>query len=335
MSPFLLLRDAIDNGVFPGAVALCARGEAVQFHGAEGTLGFAPPFDTPAQCATIYDVASLTKLYVAAAALRCLRARDVALQTPLRQFLPAFDARIRLADLMNHSSGLEVHLQTLAAVPAARWLEVLGRRAAFERAGNARALPLHQLFLAGPRALSNRGRAARNHYRELRFKTGQSARHFRAARFNSGRANRKQWRGRRGSRRSSRRGGTRVSRANRRLRWQRRSVRHCYRCRQIWPVVVSAISFIPPTSPPSMPLRYRKVAARAGWDFRSITRSIWAKTRHQTAGAIWVLPAHSLVVHRATKSVIVLLNNRVHPTRDGPNRMPWHRALAAWSWEQG
>ena len=125
MSPSQILTDAIAQGVFPGAVLYLARGDETLFRGAAGTLGTAPEFAAPATLGTSYDLASVTKVYVLAAALHCLRANRVGLETPLAVFLPGFDACLKLSHVMNHSSGIELPLQKLRGHPVDDWLALI------------------------------------------------------------------------------------------------------------------------------------------------------------------------------------------------------------------
>ncbi len=122
------LERALDGGAFPGATACLLRGREVVWSGAVGTLGYEAPFRAPTLSGTLYDVASLTKIYTLSAALLALREANLAPETtPLRAFLPAFDARITLEHLFNHSSGLTRQLQTLEPLPANTWVDTLAR----------------------------------------------------------------------------------------------------------------------------------------------------------------------------------------------------------------
>lgn len=122
------IERAIDGGAFPGASVHLARGRETVWSGAVGTLGFESPFKTPALQSTLYDLASLSKIYTLAAALCALRDANLAPETtPLRAFLSGFDARITLEHLFNHSSGITRHLQTLETMPASSWVEILAR----------------------------------------------------------------------------------------------------------------------------------------------------------------------------------------------------------------
>lgn len=120
------LEQGVEVGAFPGAVCHLERGRQTVFSGAAGRLGWLEPFRAPATTQTLYDLASLTKIYTLSAALCTLAQAKLAPETtPLRAFLPGFDARLTLEHLMNHSSGIARHLQTLENRPADSWVATL------------------------------------------------------------------------------------------------------------------------------------------------------------------------------------------------------------------
>ncbi|MGI5350773.1 serine hydrolase domain-containing protein [Streptomyces sp. CA-250714] len=103
--------------LFPGATALLghdgavvarrASGDAVRFT-AEGEL---PPGQrVPARTDTIYDLASLSKLFTAIVAVQQLDAGRLRLNAPVARYLPAFAAQgkggITVEQLLTHTSGL-------------------------------------------------------------------------------------------------------------------------------------------------------------------------------------------------------------------------------------
>lgn len=330
MTPDIILRDAIENAVFPGAVAFCARADNVQFYGAQGQLGVAPPFDKPADTATIYDLASLTKLYVLAAALRCLRAHQIALDTPLAVFLDGFPTQLTLAHLMNHSSGLELHLQILTGRPFRQWLPTIAAAPTITPPGTRVLYLCTNYFLLGralvqiegapletivekyllrpanlratfaPRALSNVAPTEADG--QGGFLHGEvhdeAARSFRAQ--------------------------TGDCAGNAGLFSDAHDVA---RFGQLWwsdffhPGDVAAIDAHP------LP----EESGARGLGFQIDKPFYMSEAAPPGSWGHLGFTGPSLVIHRASQSVIVLLNNRVHPTRNGPNRMPYHRALAAWS----
>ncbi len=117
-----ILQSGIDAGAFPGAVCHLWRGAEVVFEGARGNLGIEAPFLWPVTTETIYDLASLSKIYTLAVALAVLREAKIGLDTPLARFFPGFDARITLQLLMAHASGIGFAVQKLEGVAAADWI---------------------------------------------------------------------------------------------------------------------------------------------------------------------------------------------------------------------
>ncbi len=330
VTPDSILREAIENAAFPGAVAWCARGENVMFHGAQGHLGLAPPFDKPADLNTIYDLASLTKIYVLAAALRCLRAHQIALDTPLAHFLDGFAPSITLAHLMNHSSGLDLHLQALTELPIEQWLPQI-RVAPITATPGERVLYLcTNYFLLGRALAQIEGVPLETIVEKYVLKPANLRATFAPMVFANVAPTETDGQG--GTFR-----GIVHDEAARAFRAQTgdcagnagvfADARDVGKFGQLWldnffhPADVAAVC--------ARPLPEESGARGLGFQ---IDKPFYMsdKAPPNTWGHLG-FTGPSLVIHRATKSVIVLLNNRVHPTRNGPNRMPWHRALAAWS----
>ena len=335
MPPSALLRDAINQGVFPGAVAYCARGDWTQFHGAQGTLGVAPPFDKPANLATLYDLASLTKVYVLAAALRCLRTNNIALATPLNQFFFDFDARVTLSDLMNHSSGLELHLQALTSRPVDEWLPTLVASPLTSEPGTRVLYLCTNYFLLGRALAQIEGAPLQTIVENYVLKPANLRATFAPSDLSNVAP-------------TEAIGQTDGARG--------------YVCGEVHDEAARAFRAQTGDCAGNAGL-FADAAdvAKFGqlwWDdffHRDDLEAVAARPLPEESGARGLgfqidkpfymselappnswghlgFTGPSLVLHRATQSVIVLLNNRVHPTRNGPNRMPWHRALAAWSW---
>jgi CubicO group peptidase (beta-lactamase class C family) len=73
------------------------------------------PGSQPVAPDTIFDIASLTKVFTATAALRLLDQGRFELTSRLCTLLPAFsDRTCRVVDLLTHTSGLDLRLSTLA-----------------------------------------------------------------------------------------------------------------------------------------------------------------------------------------------------------------------------
>lgn len=121
-----LMRQGMAEGVFPGAVVLAAQGGRVEFCQAYGAANIFT--GRAVERRTIFDLASLTKPLATALALMHLVAqRKLHLSNELAAILPAFRqtamARATLADLLYHRSGLpdyQPYYQRLAKKPFSR-----------------------------------------------------------------------------------------------------------------------------------------------------------------------------------------------------------------------
>jgi serine-type D-Ala-D-Ala carboxypeptidase len=132
---------AIDAQLFPGAVVLIAEGERLLHHRAYGTTMYDAPGSRPVAPDTIYDVASLTKIVTATAALRLYEANAIDLDAPASRYLPELRARdVLIRHLLTHTSGLDLRLSVaardgadalLAAVYAAPQAHPPGARVAY------------------------------------------------------------------------------------------------------------------------------------------------------------------------------------------------------------
>jgi CubicO group peptidase (beta-lactamase class C family) len=109
-----VVSEAIGAGVFPGAVVYAACGGVLLHHAAYGTTMYEDAGSLPVTSETIYDIASLTKLFTATAMLQLYDAGELALDDDLRRFLPQVTATdLNIQHLLTHSSGVEIRLSTL------------------------------------------------------------------------------------------------------------------------------------------------------------------------------------------------------------------------------
>lgn len=110
-----LLILALREQVFPGAV--CAVGQLSEDgSGSDGTVrvvargGLLAPGEAQVELSTPYDLASLTKPFVATAALRLVQRRVVDLHEPVWRMLPELEqtpgGEASLAQLLSHRAGL-------------------------------------------------------------------------------------------------------------------------------------------------------------------------------------------------------------------------------------
>jgi CubicO group peptidase (beta-lactamase class C family) len=109
-----IIHDSISQRIFPGAVVLLAYRGEVRLCAAYGTTRYDDAGSQPVTLDTIYDIASLTKVFTATAALRLYEDGLLALDAPVERYLPEFQPRgITVAHLLTHTSGLDIRLSTL------------------------------------------------------------------------------------------------------------------------------------------------------------------------------------------------------------------------------
>jgi CubicO group peptidase (beta-lactamase class C family) len=109
-----LITSAVEQRIFPGAVVLVARNGALRHAAAYGSTMYADPGSQPVTLATRYDIASLTKMFTATAALRLYEAGTLALDMPVVHYLPDVAAHtVTVRHLLTHTSGLELRLSSL------------------------------------------------------------------------------------------------------------------------------------------------------------------------------------------------------------------------------
>jgi len=119
--------DAIARHIFPGATVWLANGEKVLAHAAFGTTAYQREYSAPVTTETLYDIASITKLFTATAFLMAARENNISIETPLAHFLPEFGSHdkreIRLKNLLQHNSGIEIAIQSLLEISPQEWIE--------------------------------------------------------------------------------------------------------------------------------------------------------------------------------------------------------------------
>ena len=104
------LREAVDQGVFPGAVVLAAKNERVIFEQAFGFRSLFPE-KTTLQPSTVFDLASLTKPLATTLAMMLLaREGKIRIDDRVNRFLPTFAVfgkhLTTVRQLLTHTSGL-------------------------------------------------------------------------------------------------------------------------------------------------------------------------------------------------------------------------------------
>ena len=121
-----LMQEALDTGVFPGAVALAARKNKIVYHKAFGCLDHFK--NRVVHRDTVYDLASLTKpLATAAAAMHLADRGRLDLNAPLGRLLPELEGSEKtglcVEHLLCHNAGLPAwrpYFRELNSLPADR-----------------------------------------------------------------------------------------------------------------------------------------------------------------------------------------------------------------------
>jgi CubicO group peptidase (beta-lactamase class C family) len=116
-----ILEEARLARAFPGAQVWLGCGDTVLLHESFGLIAYedeATNFPVPPVSAeTLYDIASLSKLWTLAAFLLARRVMNLDVERRVREFLPEFDRAdkrdITLRQLLNHSSGIGFAIQAL------------------------------------------------------------------------------------------------------------------------------------------------------------------------------------------------------------------------------
>ena len=113
-----VLEQALENGSTPGIAAIVNAHGDIAYRKAFGHAQIYPEH-RPLTEETIFDVASLTKVMATTTAMMLLlRDKQIALDAPLRKFLPDFPhEQITLTHLLTHSAGLPDHLPLFELVP--------------------------------------------------------------------------------------------------------------------------------------------------------------------------------------------------------------------------
>jgi CubicO group peptidase (beta-lactamase class C family) len=109
-----MLREAVEAHAFPAACIEVGGHDATRFAASFGAFTF-DPYAPPATAGTIFDLASLTKVIAATTlAMRAADARRLALDEPVAQWLPDWRGSDRegvtVRQLLTHSSGLTAYL---------------------------------------------------------------------------------------------------------------------------------------------------------------------------------------------------------------------------------
>lgn len=109
-----IIHAAIEQCIFPGAVVLVAQHGTVVHLVAYGSTMYEDSGSQIVTTETIYDIASLTKVFTATAALRLFDAGQIVLERPAAHYLPELRAtNVTVRHLLTHTSCLELRLSSL------------------------------------------------------------------------------------------------------------------------------------------------------------------------------------------------------------------------------
>ncbi|MET0643893.1 MAG: serine hydrolase domain-containing protein, partial [Candidatus Binatia bacterium] len=103
-------KEAVTQGVFPGAVLLVGKGDEIVYEHAFGSRSLVPT-SSPMHTSTIFDLASLTKpLATTVAIMLLVSEKKLSLDDRVTLFFPTFGIfdkhAVTFRHLLNHSSGL-------------------------------------------------------------------------------------------------------------------------------------------------------------------------------------------------------------------------------------
>lgn len=116
-----IVEDARVQRAFPGAQLWLSRGAEPLLNEAFGTTAYDDPIAVPVTTEMIYDIASVSKLWTLSAFLIAARDNGIDVHSSLARFLPDFDTddkrAITLRQLMNHSGGIAIAIQSFTPRP--------------------------------------------------------------------------------------------------------------------------------------------------------------------------------------------------------------------------
>lgn len=121
-----IIEGAISREIFPGAVVLIAHNDRIQHAAAYGSTMYSAPGSQPVGLDTIYDIASLTKVFTSTAALWLVDQGRLDLLAPVARYLPELRAPgIAVRHLLTHTSGLDIRLSALRHAGRAGMLDAV------------------------------------------------------------------------------------------------------------------------------------------------------------------------------------------------------------------
>jgi serine-type D-Ala-D-Ala carboxypeptidase len=106
-----LLDQGVRNGIYPGVVAGIAYQGSIVFHHAAGRQQDAPEARSPMPPDAMFDLASVTKPVSGTALMLCLEDGLLTLDDPVFKYVPEFatgdKATIRIRHIVSHTSGVQ------------------------------------------------------------------------------------------------------------------------------------------------------------------------------------------------------------------------------------
>lgn len=333
MTPEQILEQGMEAGAFPGAVAWLGRGSELLFHGGVGRLGYEPPYLLAADETVFYDLASLTKIYTLTVAL--LVARDYGLDLEnirVTDFFPAFPAAIGLRHLMQHTAGFGVEIQSLETVAAEDWLPRLADAPLRFEPGSQVLYSCSNMFVLARVLEQVTGASLDELITEYLYPwLGRAETTFEPApgqtvASTEARPEGGFWRGEvhdEAARSWRRQTGTCAGNAG-----LFATARAVAAFGQLWLLPNELLS--PDLLEPVFRHPVPENSYRRAWGWQVDARFYMGDhAPAETAGHLG-FTGPSLILNRNTGHLAVILSNRVHPTRNGPDRLPFYRQLHDW-----
>jgi CubicO group peptidase (beta-lactamase class C family) len=109
-----LAESAIKHAVWPGAVVLASKDQQLVHAAAYGSTMYDDDGSQAVRLDTIYDIASITKVFTATALLQLIDEGLVQLDAPVASYLSGFRAEsVTVRHLLTHTSGLDLRMSAL------------------------------------------------------------------------------------------------------------------------------------------------------------------------------------------------------------------------------
>jgi CubicO group peptidase (beta-lactamase class C family) len=343
-TPRAIAGEAETARVFPGAVVWLSRGDAVAAHFASGNTAYDAEYSAPVQRDTLYDLASVSKPFTMTAWLIAAREHGIAAEMPLARFLPVFESTplqdITLRDLLRHSSGLRFAVQELAKTPVAEWNARIAAAPPGNAAGDKVYYSCTNYYLLARVLEIVCGSTLREFIEErilaplgLAHTTFEPLREYslqQLAPTEIDATTGQPWHG--------------IAHDPAARSWREQTGGACGNA-GLFSTAADLARFSRMWLEDGAPLLREDDARRAftdalpenqnlrGWCWQIDALGFMSHLRPpQTAGHMG-FTGPTLFLNPHTKHLAIVLNNRVYPTRDGPNRLSYHRRLAAWLFE--